>query len=307
MDPVGEREPFVAGAGEVLREIGAVTAGLLIGPLAGEVRRHVDLVHERDRRQRVGDGRAVMGIRSDLAEQVGRLTVQHLVALAGLIAGLDLLERPRLAAGGRGGLGVVLALLAPRDREAGVEDPARVQRRRGVVDRRQRRDRVKVRRVGRGDEQLADRAVGDSQHPDLVVEHPRLMRHGLDHVIAIEALERLEVVKRAARASGPAHVDVDDGEPEQVRDLADAALGTGRVGVSITRVLDQRRIRAGPRRQADVDRELGPVPGGQVAVTAARDRLVIDLGARRCRAVAEHAQLRGAHAALAHPVAACRA
>ena len=62
VDPVGEREPFVAGAGEVLREIGAVTAGLLIGPLAGEVRRHVDLVHERDRRQRVGDGRAVMGI-----------------------------------------------------------------------------------------------------------------------------------------------------------------------------------------------------------------------------------------------------
>ena len=46
---------FRARAGEVLGEVGAVTSGLLVLPLAGHERRHVDLVHERDRVERVGD------------------------------------------------------------------------------------------------------------------------------------------------------------------------------------------------------------------------------------------------------------
>ena len=43
------------GAGEVLGEIGAVPAGLLVLPLAGHEHRHLDLVDERDRVERVGD------------------------------------------------------------------------------------------------------------------------------------------------------------------------------------------------------------------------------------------------------------
>ena len=51
---VGEREPLVFGAGEVLRQVGAVAAGLLVLPLACHERRNVDVVNERDRVQRVG-------------------------------------------------------------------------------------------------------------------------------------------------------------------------------------------------------------------------------------------------------------
>jgi hypothetical protein len=40
-----------------------------------------------------------------------------------------------------------------------------------------------------------------------VAEDPRLARDGLDDVVAVEVLEGLEVVKRAARAGGPAQVD----------------------------------------------------------------------------------------------------
>ena len=135
----------------------------------------------------------------------------------------------------------------PRQREPGVEDPAGIERRLTVVDHRQRCDRGEVRRIRRADEQLADAAVGDPHRPDLVVQHPRLPGDGLDDVVAVEALEALEVVKRTARAAGAPHVDVDDGEAEQVRDLGEAAVRTvERICVAVAGVLNERRVRALP-------------------------------------------------------------
>ena len=171
----------------------------------------------------------------------------------------------------------------------------------GVVDHRQRRDRGQARRPRRGDEQLADAAVGDADHADLAARRPRLPRDGLDHVVAVEPLERLEEVERPARAAGAAHVDVDDRVAEQVGDRGDRALAAVGVRVAVARVLDQRRVRPGPARQAHVDRELDAVARGQVAVAAARDPLPVEPRRRRRRAVGEHA-----HALAAHAVA-CRA
>ena len=125
------------------------------------------------------------------------------------------------------------------------------------------------------------------------MQHPRLARDGLDHVIAVEALQRLEVVKRAARATGPAHVDIDHREPEQVGDRRDPAVGSLRIGVAVAGVLDQRRVGPFAAGQVHVDRELGPVAGREVAVAAGRDPLVVGLGAQRRRTVREHGQLRG--------------
>ena len=73
---------------------------------------------------------------------------------------------------GPGRFGVLLALFGPRDREAGVEDAARVEGGGGRVDHRHRGDRLEARRVLLGGEQLADPAVGDPEHPDLVVRAP---------------------------------------------------------------------------------------------------------------------------------------
>ena len=60
--------------------------------------------------------------------------------------------------------------------------------------------------------------------PTLWCSDPRLVGDGLDHVVAVEVLQPLEVVERPARAAGAAHVDVDHGEAEQGGDLADPAL-----------------------------------------------------------------------------------
>src|SRR5690242_20954709 len=60
-------------AGEVLHEPGAVAPGLLVLPLAREERGHVDLVDERHRVERVGDGRVVVVVGADLAHEVRRL------------------------------------------------------------------------------------------------------------------------------------------------------------------------------------------------------------------------------------------
>src|SRR5207302_2222865 len=127
---------------------------------------------------------------------------------------------------------------------------------------------------------------------DLVMGDPGLTRDGLDHVVAVEILKALEEVKRAARAAGAAHIDVDDREAERVGDHRDAALRTGWIRVSVAGVLDQRRPRrstgrgvgeretgrqrdprwqAGQarraRRRMDVDCELRAVASGQVAIT----------------------------------------
>nr|WP_228430553.1 hypothetical protein [Baekduia soli] len=202
--------------------------------------------------------------------------------------------------------------LAHGQREARVEDPARVQRRRRVVDDRQGRDRRQARRVGGGHEELADAAVGDAHHADLVVQHPRLACDGLDHVVAVEALQRLEVVERAARAARAAHVDVDDRVAQQRRNLRDRALAAVGVGVAVARVLDQRGERPGAagRGQVDVDGQLRAVAHGQVAVAVGRDLLAVHRGAQRRRPAREHREGgrppgRGARAA-AHAVARAR-
>ena len=243
---------------------------------------------ERDRRQRIGDLGHVVAVALDLREQVDRLGVQRLVRLAGLVALADPLERPRLAARRARRLRVVDAVLRPAQCEAGVEDPARVERRRRAVDHRQRRDRGEAGRLRGGDEELADAAVAHPDHARLPLD-PGLPRDGLDHVVAVEPLQRLEVVERAAAAAGPAHVDVDDRVAEQVGDLADRALPAVRVGVAVAGVLDQRGVRARAARQADVDRELRPVARAQVAVAAGGDPLRVALRARRRRPVREHA------------------
>ena len=104
---------------------------------------------------------------------------------------------------------------------------------------------ARSRRPGVGGEELADAAVGDPHHPDFVVEHPGLVGDRLDHVVAVEVLQRFEEVEGAAGAAGAAHVDVDDGEAHQVGDQRDPVFGTGRVGVAVAGVLDQGRGRAG--------------------------------------------------------------
>ena len=73
----------------MLGQIGAVPAGLLVGELAGEIHRHVDLVHERDRRQRVGHRGHEVVVGAGLRHLVDRLAVQDLVGLARPIALLD--------------------------------------------------------------------------------------------------------------------------------------------------------------------------------------------------------------------------
>ena len=131
------------------------------------------------------------------------------------------------------------ALLGPGDGEACVELATGIQRRLRLVDRRERGDRGQVGRIGLCGEQLADRPVGDAHHPHLVVQHPRLVRDGLDHVVAVEILQGLEIVVRAARAAGAAHVHVDHREAHQVRERRDPALRAAGIGVAIARVLDQ--------------------------------------------------------------------
>src|SRR5665213_4578601 len=124
-----------------------------------------------------------------------------LVGRAGCIAALDPFVGPVLAGGGARRLGVEVALFAPGHGETCVEDAAGVERRRRRVDHRQRRDRGEVWRAKLCGEELADTAVGDAEHPDLVMEHPRLVADRLDHVVRVEILQRFEVVEGAARTA----------------------------------------------------------------------------------------------------------
>ena len=222
-----------------------MTARLLVRELAGHVHRHLDLLDERDRRERVGHRGLVVVVGPDLGQQVRRLAVEDLVGLAGLVALLDPLVGPALPAVGRRRLGVVDPLLGPVHGESRVEDAARIEGRLGGVEHRERRDRGQARRIRLRGEELADPAVGDAHHPHLVVQDPRLARDRLDHVVAVEALQRLEEVEGAARAAGAAHVHVDDREAHQVGEDRDPALRPGRIGVAVAGVLDQGRRRPG--------------------------------------------------------------
>ena len=69
------------------------------------------------------------------------------------------------------------------------------------------------------------------------------MGNGLDDVVPVEVLQRLEEVEGTSRAAGPADVHVDDGETHQVGDHGDAVHRAGGVGVAVAGVLDQRRGR----------------------------------------------------------------
>ena len=230
---VGEREPLAGRAGEVLGQVGAVPARLLVLPLAGHERRHLDLVDERDRVEGVGHRWVVGRVFTDLRHQIRGLAVQGLVGRAGLIAFFDPRRCPCLPVAGTGRFGVLLALFCPGHRETGVQDAAGVERRRCRVDRRQRRDRLEACRLGLRREELADRAIGDAEHADLVAEHPRLVSDRFDHVVAVEILQLLEEVVGAARAAGPAHVHVDHGEAHQVGEHGDAVFRAGRVRISV--------------------------------------------------------------------------
>ena len=97
------------------------------------------------------------------------------------------------------GVGVVLAVLRPRNRETGVEDaPGRQRATDRVVDHRQWSDRGEMRRSELRDEQLGDRRVGQADHADLVVRDPRLRRDRLDRVVPVGRLQLFKVVERAA-------------------------------------------------------------------------------------------------------------
>ena len=213
---------------DLVRERRAVAAGLLVRPLAGHERRDVELVDEGGRRERVGDLRDVVVVVADLRLQVRLLGMEGLVRLADLIVVVDdpvlgvglaaevVRVRGRVRIRRRHRLRLVLPLIGPGDGEAGVELAAGVEGRLRLVDHRERRERGQVRGLGLAGEELADAAVGDAEHPDLAVRDPGLVRHRLDHVVAVEALGRLEEVEGAAGAAGAAHVDVDDGEAHQV-------------------------------------------------------------------------------------------
>ncbi len=124
--------------------------------------------------------------------------------------------------------------------------------------------------------------------PTLWCKRPRLVSDGLDHVIAVQALKRFEVVKGSTGATRAAHVHVDDGEPEQCGDCADAALRPGGIGVAVAGVLDQRRIWPLARRKTYIDGQLGAIARAKVAVAIGGDVLGVELRARRRGAIREH-------------------
>ena len=256
---------------EVADHVREVAAGLLVLPGAGEEHRHVDVVDERRRRERVGRRAAAVGVGPDLAEHAGSLQPERLVGAARLVTGRDALARPPLAASRAGrGSGIGLAVLRPPEREAVVEDAPGIQRGVGVVEHRERRDRGQVRRARVRDEQLGDARERDAHHADGAVEDPRLRGDGLDHVVPVERLELLEVVVRAAGAAGAAEVHAHGGEAEQLRD---PRRRLRRVGVRrvVPGVLDHGGVGPTTRGsgQRDVDRQLGAVARGQVAVPRA--------------------------------------
>ena len=141
------------------------------------------------------------------------------------------------------GFGLVVALLRPLTREADVRNPARIgEAAVRVGDDRQRRDRREVRRLGRSGERLRDTGVRDANHAGLAVQHPRLRGYRFDDVVPIEALQRLEEVERAARATGAADVHADGRVPEELRDLR-AGLRVAGMPRVVAGVLDDGRER----------------------------------------------------------------
>ncbi len=214
MDAVVDRHPQRRRARELVEQREEVRAGLLVLPRAREEHGHRDLVDERRRVVAIVLRRIVELDLTRDGDVVDVLIVQELVLVAHLVAGIDLGLLPALAER----LGLRDHLGDPLGREAIVEDAARQHRRRRVTDHRHRGDRREVGWLHARDEQLGDARVRQADHPDLVVHDPRLRRDGLDHVVAVEQLHRLEVVERAARAPRAADVHAHRGVAEQAGD-----------------------------------------------------------------------------------------
>ena len=226
------------GSGEAVEQEREPAAGLLVLEGAGQEDRDVDLVDEQRRVEWVGHLRRVVALGTGLGGDVDVLATEQLVVGAGRVAGVDAGLLPALAVG----LGLLADVLGPRSGEADVEDPAGGQGAPdGVVDDRQRSDRGQRRRVGRGDEQLGDSRVGEPDHADVVVLDPGLGRDGLDDVVAVGELERLEEVVGPAGAPRAPDVHRDDGvahgERHHRRGLGRCVAGEGRDGAQSGRVV----------------------------------------------------------------------
>ena len=103
--------------------------------------------------------------------------VQDLVGPAGAVAALDALQGPRLPVAGGRRLGVEVARLRVRQAKPGVEYSAGIERGRGVVDHRQRRDRGQVGWIGGGRSGISE---GFSVIPSCVGwPRPRPWRSGM--------------------------------------------------------------------------------------------------------------------------------
>ena len=167
--------------------------------------------------------------RGDLAVHVGTLEPEVLVGLAGRVAVGDPLPAPsptptvaRRLDGPRP--------RAPRTRCSGSRPGTRRRTCRRATD----SGVIAARCGGRvaATQSWREGGVRDPDHADLAVRDPRLRGDGLDHVVAVERLERLEVVERAARAPGAAEVHADGRVSEDLRDarrrLAPDRGSTGR-------------------------------------------------------------------------------
>ena len=145
--PLVKVNHFLLRPGEMRDQFRAVSARLLVLPLASHEDGDLDLVDEGIRVQAGSRLRVVVRVGVDLGHQVAGLAVEGLVGRTGGVAVFDLLICPRLSAVRPGRLGVLLPLFGPGNCEAGVQDAPGIQRGRCRIDRRERRDGLEGRRI----------------------------------------------------------------------------------------------------------------------------------------------------------------
>ena len=191
----GDRSPI-----EAVEEVGEGRPGLLVLPRRREEHGGVDLAGEATDVERSGDVIGVVRVVEGLLHDIDVLEPEPLVVGAGGVALVDELAHP----GGAGRFGVGEHLVGPGHREPGVEQTAGPEHARArVAEHRQGGDGAEARRSGLRHEQLGEPGVGEADHADPVVLRPVLGRHGLDHVVAVEHLHRLEEVVGPAGAPVP--------------------------------------------------------------------------------------------------------